>query len=99
MEATPPSVSSSGRPTDFSGIRTLVVDDDEDSRPLLESALEQVGASVVAVDSARAAFAFIESHPVDVLLSDIGMPDEDGFSLMQRVRALPASRGGQARSH
>ncbi len=81
--------------TALAGVKVLVVDDDEDTRLLLESALEGVGASVSTVDSARAAIAFIEGHPVDVMISDIGMPEEDGFSLIQRVRALPADHGGQ----
>jgi PAS domain S-box-containing protein len=79
----------------LSAVKILIVDDDEDSRLLLESVLQSVGASVHMVDSARAAFAFIEKHPVDVMISDIGMPEEDGLSLIRRIRALPASRGGQ----
>ncbi|HEX4353349.1 MAG TPA: ATP-binding protein, partial [Polyangiales bacterium] len=80
--------------TFLSGVTVLVVDDDEDARYLLESALERVGAQVSTADSARGAMAFLENHRVDVLISDIGMPGEDGFSLMKRVRALPAHRGG-----
>lgn len=93
-EATPSRMASQP-PDALAGIEILVVDDDEDSRLLLRAALERVGGSVHVVESARAALAFIESHPVDVMVSDIGMPEEDGYRLMQRVRALPASRGGQ----
>ena len=90
------SMASQSPPPMLDGVKILVVDDDEDTRLLLGAALERVGASVETVDSARAAMAFIESHPpVDVMISDIAMPDEDGFSLMRRVRALPASRGGR----
>ncbi|HEY2734341.1 MAG TPA: response regulator, partial [Polyangiales bacterium] len=81
--------------TFLSGVSVLVVDDDEDARYLLESALERLGARVSTADSARGALVFLESQQVDVLISDIGMPGEDGFSLMKRVRALPAHRGGQ----
>ncbi len=90
-----PSIAPSQPAGALSGVAILVVDDDEDSRLLVERALREAGASVTAVDSARAAIAFIESHRLDLMISDIGMPVEDGFSLMRRVRALPADRGGQ----
>jgi len=78
----------------FSGLEILVVDDDEDSRFFIEAALARAGASVTVVDSAAAAFTALQRSRVDVLISDIGMPGEDGFSLMHRVRALPAHKGG-----
>lgn len=81
-------------PNELSGLELLVVEDDDDSRRLIQEALEAAGASVSAVSSAGAAFSFIEEHRVDVLVSDIGMPDEDGLSLIKRVRALPTNRGG-----
>ena len=93
--ASPSRRTSSRPPVVLAGVKVLVVDDDEDSRRLIQGVLEHVGASVTTADSARAGFAFIEAHAVDVLISDIGMPDEDGFSFMQRLRALPANRGGQ----
>ncbi|MET0794436.1 MAG: ATP-binding protein, partial [Polyangiaceae bacterium] len=71
------------------GIRILIVDDDEDSRSLLELALDRAGAQVSVADSAATAFAFLAQHELDVLISDIGMPEEDGLSLMRRIRALP----------
>jgi len=71
------------------GVKILVIDDDEDSRLLLQTALERVGAWVRVADSAASAFKFLEQQRVDVLISDIGMPDEDGFSLMRRLRGLP----------
>jgi PAS domain S-box-containing protein len=93
-----PSTAKSQPASTLSGVKVLVVDNDEDSRHVVESALERVGASVKSVDSARAAIDFIENHPVDVMISDIGMPDEDGYSLMRRVRALPETRGGQVKA-
>jgi CheY-like chemotaxis protein len=77
------------------GVEILVVEDDDDARMLLAEVLEHYGAVVRTADSARAAFAIVETQRVDVLVSDIGMPDEDGYSLMLRVRELPANRGGR----
>jgi len=71
------------------GVKILVIDDDEDSRLLLQTALESVGAWVRLADSAASAFNFLEQQPVDVVISDIGMPEEDGISLMRRMRAVP----------
>jgi signal transduction histidine kinase len=82
-----------GRPV--AGIEVLVVDDDDDSREVVERALSSAGATVHSVDSARAALALLARQRVDVLISDIGMPDEDGYSLIRRVRSLPADRGGK----
>ena len=81
--------------TSLNGIKLLVVDDDEDSRYVLERALERAGARVSSADSAAAALSFLETQPVDVMISDIGMPEEDGFSLLKRLRALPSSQGGR----
>jgi len=74
------------------GVKILVVDDDEDSRLLLQTALERVGAWVRITDSAANAFRFLEQQQVDVVVSDIGMPEEDGISLMRRLRELPRHR-------
>ncbi len=69
------------------GVRVLVVDDEADARRLLIKVLEQTGAIITAVASvADAMNALPEAHP-DVLVSDLGMPDADGFDLIQRVRA------------
>jgi signal transduction histidine kinase/DNA-binding response OmpR family regulator len=74
------------------GVKILVIDDDEDSRLLLQTALERVGAWVRLADSAANAFSFLEQQRVDVVISDIGMPEEDGISLMRRLRAVPTHR-------
>ena len=76
------------------GIRVLVVDDDEDSRDLLEHALTQHGAAVVTAGSAAEAVAAIERAVPDVVVSDIEMPGEDGYALIRRIRGLPPTRGG-----
>jgi CheY-like chemotaxis protein len=68
------------------GLRVLVVDDDADARDLMTHALEASGASVQVAASARDAFDILEQAPVDVLLSDIAMPEEDGFALIRKVR-------------
>jgi len=56
--------------------------------------LERCGAQVVAVGSAREGLESLESWKPDVLIADIGMPVEDGYGLIKKVRALPKERGG-----
>jgi CheY-like chemotaxis protein len=75
----------------------LIVDDEEDARTLVAKVLEESGANVVAVSSAVEAFAMI-TEPLrldwpDVLVCDIGMPGEDGYSLMRRIRDWERERG------
>ncbi|MBE9155965.1 PAS domain S-box protein [Nodosilinea sp. LEGE 06152] len=79
----------------LSGIRVLAVDDDPDARELLTVLLTYYGADVLTVTSAAAVLANIESFQPDVLVSDIGMPGIDGYTLLQKLRALPATKGGQ----
>jgi PAS domain S-box-containing protein len=81
-------------PTELEGLRVLVVEDDADSRTLLVTVLEQCHAEVVAIASAEEAIRVLEGWRADVLISDIEMPGEDGFSLIRRVRQLPAEQGG-----
>jgi CheY-like chemotaxis protein len=72
----------------------LVVEDDERTREALVDILDASGAGIIEADSAVAAMkAFRERHP-DVLLCDIAMPGEDGYSLMRRIRALSPEEGG-----
>jgi CheY-like chemotaxis protein len=75
-------------------VRILVVDDEEDARVLLRTALAAYGADVAIAASTPEAIAEIERRVPDVILSDIGMPHEDGYSLIRRIRALAASQGG-----
>ncbi|AUB34512.1 DNA-binding response regulator, OmpR family, containings REC and winged-helix [Nostoc flagelliforme CCNUN1] len=73
---------------DLTGINVLVVDDDTDTRDLTAFVLEQYGAIVTAVSSATEAFLVLTQSKPDVLLSDIGMPDVDGYMLIEYVRSL-----------
>ena len=75
------------------GVRVLLVEDDEDTREVLTLGLELQGAQVQAVGSAKEALRAVEGFSPHVILSDIGLPDEDGLSLIRKVRKLPASRG------
>jgi CheY-like chemotaxis protein/two-component sensor histidine kinase len=79
----------------LAGVDVLVVDDEPDSRMLLAELLDSYGMSVSLAASAREALSAIESKPPAVLLSDIGMPGEDGYSLIQKIRSLPSDRGGK----
>jgi CheY-like chemotaxis protein len=77
------------------GLKILVVDDEPDTRDLLKAGLGQCGAEVTAAASAAEAFEAIEKSAPDLLISDIGMPGEDGYELMRRVRRLPPEAGGR----
>lgn len=70
------------------GLQLLVVDDEADARELLVTLLEQCGAQVTAVSSANEALKALERLKPDVLVSDIGMPLEDGYTLIRKVRAI-----------
>jgi CheY-like chemotaxis protein len=77
------------------GLRVLIVDDEADSLALLEDVLRQRGATVEIASSAKTALEkFVEVRP-DVIVSDVGMPGEDGYSLIRKIRALPLERGGR----
>ena len=78
----------------LSGLHVLVVDDEADTRELLVTALEQCGARVTAVSSVPEALEALERESFHVLISDIDVPGEDGYSLIRKVRARGADRGG-----
>jgi CheY-like chemotaxis protein len=80
---------------DLGGISVLVVDDEADARDLLQRLLQDAGASVRTAGSAAEALAQLRAVQPDVLVSDIGMPEVDGYQLMQLVRALPPQSGGR----
>ena len=71
-----------------------VVEDHPDSRELMSTVLEQAGASVTAVTSVKEAFQVLETRPPHALVSDIGLPDEDGYALIRRLRRREAKYGG-----
>lgn len=78
----------------LAGVKVLVVDDEADARNLVRRLLEDCEAVVTTAASAAEALRSMEADPPDVLVSDIGMPNEDGYALIQQVRALGTDRGG-----
>ncbi|AKU94737.1 Two-component hybrid sensor and regulator [Labilithrix luteola] len=71
------------------GVRILVVDDQPDARDMLKEALASYGAVVEVASSASEAVRILQSFEPKVLVTDIGMPDEDGYALLKRIRSLP----------
>jgi PAS domain S-box-containing protein len=82
-------------PDRLDGMKVLVVDDEVDTRELLRVGIGRCGAEVTTAGSAPEALAAIEKERPDLLISDIGMPEEDGYELIRKVRALPAEQGGK----
>ncbi len=82
--------------TPLSGVHVLVVDDDSDAREIISRSVMDVGASVTAVSSVAEALAVLRnrSDHVDVVVTDIGMPGEDGYNLLREMRKLPSTSGG-----
>jgi CheY-like chemotaxis protein len=80
------------------GVRVLVVDDEADARAVVQRVLEDCGAVVKTASSAAEAWDVFQSERPDVLVSDIGMPMEDGYTLMKRVRRLGRDKGGNTPS-
>ena len=93
-KTTSPSVTSF-IPADLSGLKILVVDDQSDARDLIKRVLEDCAAEVMTASTADEALQLIEAQKPDVFVSDIGMPDVNGFELLRRVRALGMARGGK----
>ena len=80
--------------THLSGIKVLVVDDEVDALDLLEWVLRECGATICRAGNAIEALSLVERERPDIVVSDIGMPDVDGFELIRRIRALGEARGG-----
>ncbi|MBD3882861.1 PAS domain S-box protein [Phormidium tenue FACHB-886] len=78
---------------DLAGLRVLAVDDDEDIRVLIEFVLEQAGAEVRVVASAAEVLEQLEVFSPEILISDVGMPNFDGYMLMQQIRTLASGQG------
>ena len=87
-EASPPT-------SDLTDIKILLVEDNDDARGVLTLLLEQNNASVTAVASAQAALEALNQSQPDIILSDISMPEVDGYTLIRQIRALPPEQGGQ----
>ncbi|MBD3887129.1 response regulator [Phormidium tenue FACHB-886] len=77
------------------GVRILVVDDDVDTRELIVFLLQEYGADVISASSASDVLKALTQSKPDVFVSDIGMPDTDGYMLIQQIRALSPEQGGQ----
>ncbi|MBA2353287.1 MAG: PAS domain S-box protein [Acidobacteria bacterium] len=80
---------------ELAGLTILVVDDHEDSRALVRRVLEDCAATVLTAGSVPEAQRIVETHALDVVVSDIGMPGQDGFDLLRRIRALGPHQGGR----
>ncbi|MFN2416007.1 MAG: ATP-binding protein [Pyrinomonadaceae bacterium] len=91
----PPAARAGARPEGLAGVRVLVVDDELDTRKLISTVIEQSGAEVTACATAGEALEKLKTWRPHILMSDIGMPGEDGYQLIRRVRALPADGGGR----
>jgi CheY-like chemotaxis protein len=79
----------------LSGLRVLVVDDERDTRELVAALLTTCGAEVVSVDSATEALDQMKRQRFNLLISDIGMPEMNGYDLMRRIRQLGEEHGGK----
>ncbi len=79
----------------LNGLQTLLVDDDKDSREFIAFVLEQYGAQVTEADSAHDALSNLGQAKFDLLISDIGMPDMDGYTLIRQIRKQSPDQGGE----
>jgi CheY-like chemotaxis protein len=82
-------------PPELEGLRVLLVEDEPDARELLVAVLRQCRADVRAVSNAADALSELEAWQPEVLISDIEMPGEDGYTLIRKIRNLPPERGGK----
>ncbi|QKQ76262.1 response regulator [Nostoc sp. TCL240-02] len=87
-------ISSSVASTPLAGLRVLVVDDEADTRNFLSFMFEEYGAFATAVASVDEALAVVEQAKPDILISDIGMSEQDGYTLIRKLRSLEAEKGG-----
>ena len=80
---------------DLNGLKILAVDDEADAREMLSVVLSRYGANVQTAPNVREALEKFEQLRPDIVLSDIGMPEADGYTFIEQIRALPAKNGGQ----
>lgn len=92
---TPSTGSTRNPPADLRHLHVLVVDDDADMRELIYAVLSQQGVQVMTAASALEGLMQFDSQPPDILISDIGMPEMDGYMLMHQIRKRSPQRGGQ----
>jgi len=94
--ATPPDESSGGRRSlpDFSDLAVLIVDDYADSRELLRTIFEQCGAAVLEAEAIAHAREYVETVRVDLIITDLALPAEDGALFLRWLRARSADKGG-----
>ena len=92
---TPAPIAPDFRGSNLAGVKVLVVDDELDARDLIKRVLEDSAAEVLTAGTADEALLLVETRKPHILISDIGMPDVDGFELLRRVRALGDSKGGK----
>ncbi len=79
----------------LSGMRVLVIDDDRDARELIHKVLAQHQAEIITAANAMEGLSILQSQMPDVVISDIGMPEKDGYQFIREVRRLPAIHGGE----
>ncbi|WOD40229.1 PAS domain S-box protein [Nodosilinea sp. E11] len=84
----------SSGPVDLAGRKVLIVDDDLDSLHMLTLSLQDYDIEVLTASSAQAGLRMVKQHHPDLLISDIGMPDQDGYMLIQALRQQPPDQGG-----
>ncbi|NEU81629.1 response regulator [Nostoc sp. UIC 10630] len=87
-------ISSSVASTPLAGLKVLVVDDEADTRNFLSFMFEEYGAIATAVASVDEALAVLEQAKADILISDIGMSEQDGYTLIRKLRSLEPEKGG-----
>jgi CheY-like chemotaxis protein len=87
-------VESSEPNPNLDSLQILVVEDEPDTRLMIKMALERYGAAVIPAANAGEALECLKKRPIDLLLSDIAMPEEDGYTLINKVRALKPEQGG-----
>jgi CheY-like chemotaxis protein len=80
---------------DLTGIRVLIVDDDAETRELLRAMVGQTGAETLMASSVAEAMLILDDGAPDLVVSDIGMPENDGYALIRNLRSRPAAAGGR----
>jgi CheY-like chemotaxis protein len=85
----------SGKSSPLAGLKVLIVDDETDSRNFLAFLFEEYGAIASTTASVEAALAVISQLKPDILVSDIGMAEQDGYNLIRKLRSLPPEEGGE----